>query len=176
MRLSIWITLSPSTLLQFFITHCYWFLYSFNIEQTESTLKSSIFWDITPCSPLKVNQRFGGTCRLQLQGQRISRARNQSESMGQTEQNRLLLRQLNKGDCYGLSVQFGQMKQSFWNNFWWISRSESHQLEDQYVDKMILNKEFWEELIAYFPWYDKGHIENDASNNLLLLRVHSLPR
>jgi hypothetical protein len=22
---------------------------------------------------------------------------------------------------------------------------------------------FWEELIAYFPWYDTGHIENDAS-------------
>jgi hypothetical protein len=27
------------------------------------------------------------------------------------------------------------------------------------------NKKFWEELIAYFSWYDKGHIENDASNN-----------
>jgi hypothetical protein len=27
------------------------------------------------------------------------------------------------------------------------------------------NKKFWEELIAYFPWYDTGHIENDASKN-----------
>jgi hypothetical protein len=27
------------------------------------------------------------------------------------------------------------------------------------------NKKFWEELIAYFPWYDTGHIINDASNN-----------
>jgi hypothetical protein len=26
-------------------------------------------------------------------------------------------------------------------------------------------KKFWEELIAYFPWYDTGHIENDASKN-----------
>jgi hypothetical protein len=26
-------------------------------------------------------------------------------------------------------------------------------------------KKFWEELIAYFPWIDTGHIENDASNN-----------
>jgi hypothetical protein len=25
-------------------------------------------WDITPCSPLKVNRRFGGTYRLHLQG------------------------------------------------------------------------------------------------------------
>jgi hypothetical protein len=27
-------------------------------------VKSSIFWDITSCSPLKVNRRFGGRCRL----------------------------------------------------------------------------------------------------------------
>jgi hypothetical protein len=31
-------------------------------------MKSAILWDITPCSPLKVNQRFGGTYRLHLQG------------------------------------------------------------------------------------------------------------
>jgi hypothetical protein len=28
-----------------------------------------------------------------------------------------------------------------------------------------LNKKFWAELIAYFPSYDTGQIENDASNN-----------
>jgi hypothetical protein len=27
--------------------------------------KSSIFWDIMPCSPLKVDRRFGGTCLLE---------------------------------------------------------------------------------------------------------------
>jgi hypothetical protein len=32
------------------------------------------------CSPLKVNRRFGGTCRRHLQGQRISKARNQHEA------------------------------------------------------------------------------------------------
>jgi hypothetical protein len=31
--------------------------------------------------------------------------------------------------------------------------------------KVYFNKNFWEELIAYFPWYDTGHIENGASNN-----------
>jgi hypothetical protein len=30
--------------------------------------KSAIFWNITPCSPLSVNRRFGGTYRLHLQG------------------------------------------------------------------------------------------------------------
>jgi hypothetical protein len=34
-----------------------------------------------------------------------------------------------------------------------------------YSSNLIINKKFWEELIAYFPCYDKGHIENDASNN-----------
>jgi hypothetical protein len=29
-----------------------------------SKIMSSIFWDITPCSPLKVNRRFERTCRL----------------------------------------------------------------------------------------------------------------
>jgi hypothetical protein len=27
-------------------------------------MESTIFWDITPCTPLKVNRRFGGTYRL----------------------------------------------------------------------------------------------------------------
>jgi hypothetical protein len=32
--------------------------------------KSTIFWDIGPCSPLSVNRRFGGTYRLRLQGRK----------------------------------------------------------------------------------------------------------
>jgi hypothetical protein len=39
-----------------------------------------IVWDIRPCSPLKVNRRFGGTCRLRLQCRRISREGNQHDS------------------------------------------------------------------------------------------------
>jgi hypothetical protein len=35
-----------------------------------SVMKNTIFWDITPCSPLSVNRRFGWTYRLHLQGQR----------------------------------------------------------------------------------------------------------
>jgi hypothetical protein len=30
---------------------------------------------------------------------------------------------------------------------------------------MTANRKFWEELIAYFPLYKTGHIENDTSNN-----------
>jgi hypothetical protein len=28
---------------------------------TAVVMKSTVFWDMTPCSPLKVNRRFGGT-------------------------------------------------------------------------------------------------------------------
>jgi hypothetical protein len=34
---------------------------------TEVVLKSIIFWDMTPCSPLSFNRRFGGTYRFHLQ-------------------------------------------------------------------------------------------------------------
>jgi hypothetical protein len=34
-------------------------------------LKGTIFWDITPCSPLNVNRRFGETYHLHLQGRRL---------------------------------------------------------------------------------------------------------
>jgi hypothetical protein len=30
-------------------------------------IESTIFWDITPCSPLNVSRRFGGTHRLQAE-------------------------------------------------------------------------------------------------------------
>jgi hypothetical protein len=37
---------------------------------TAVVMKSTIFWDITPCSPLSVNQRFGVTYYLHLQGRK----------------------------------------------------------------------------------------------------------
>jgi hypothetical protein len=45
---------------------------------TAVVMKSSVIWDITPCSPSKGNRYCGGTCRLHLQGRRMCRARNQS--------------------------------------------------------------------------------------------------
>jgi hypothetical protein len=40
-----------------------------------------IFWDITPCSPLKVNRRSGGTCCPHLQGWGVNQARNLHEAV-----------------------------------------------------------------------------------------------
>jgi hypothetical protein len=43
-------------------------------DLTPVVMKSSVFWNITPCSPLKIKGRFGGTFLLNLQLQRISQA------------------------------------------------------------------------------------------------------
>jgi hypothetical protein len=49
-------------------------MYIIIIERVGAVVvKSSVVWDITPCSALNVNRRFGGTCRLHLQGRRISK-------------------------------------------------------------------------------------------------------
>jgi hypothetical protein len=42
-------------------------------------VKSIILWDTTPCSLVNVNRLFGGTCRLHLQGWKVSQTRNQHE-------------------------------------------------------------------------------------------------
>jgi hypothetical protein len=44
-------------------------------------IKSSIFWDISQCGPLKVNRRFGGICRFHFQGRRISQARKHRDTL-----------------------------------------------------------------------------------------------
>jgi hypothetical protein len=45
--------------------------------QSSSIPQSSVIWDITPCGPLKVIQRFGGTNLYHFQVRRISYTRNQ---------------------------------------------------------------------------------------------------
>jgi hypothetical protein len=48
-------------------------------------MKGFSFWDITPCSPFKVNGRFGRTYRLHLHGRWISQSRNQRAGRWQAE-------------------------------------------------------------------------------------------
>jgi hypothetical protein len=52
---------------------------------TAMFMKSSVLWDITPCNPLKVNRRFGETCRYHLRTWRISQRKNQRERKWQAE-------------------------------------------------------------------------------------------
>jgi hypothetical protein len=45
----------------------------------EVFMKSCIFWDTSPCSPLKASRRFGGARRVHLRGRRISQRRKHPE-------------------------------------------------------------------------------------------------
>jgi hypothetical protein len=47
---------------------------------TAVVMKNYIFKDITQCSPLKIDQRFGEICRLHFHRLRISQGRNQNEA------------------------------------------------------------------------------------------------
>jgi hypothetical protein len=69
----------------------------------EVILTISLFWDIMPCSPLKISQYFGETYRLRLHSGRIRQARNKLkqqvghtfktyERIGSTESGRLISR------------------------------------------------------------------------------------
>jgi hypothetical protein len=44
------------------------------------SMKSIIFWDVTPCSLVSCNRRFGGIYRLHLQGRRNTFSKNQQVS------------------------------------------------------------------------------------------------
>jgi hypothetical protein len=48
--------------------------------KTSVRIKSFVFWDIQPCTPVKVNQCFEGIYCLHLQGSILSRARKQYET------------------------------------------------------------------------------------------------
>jgi hypothetical protein len=55
-----------------------WPPYTYTVEfeiVTSVVMKSSVLWDTTPCSPLRVNRRFGGTYSIHLQGRRKSSKR-----------------------------------------------------------------------------------------------------
>jgi hypothetical protein len=70
----------------------YWILLTFQVLIAETmksiqrvlrnkiVKKSSVFWDVTIRSALKVSQRFGGTCHLHFQGQRVKQVRNLYEA------------------------------------------------------------------------------------------------
>jgi hypothetical protein len=72
---------------------------------TAVVMMSTIFWDITPCSPLKVNWLFGGSYRLYLQGRRIRRVRNELESRWQEKRNDPPKRRLTFGGLLGVISQ-----------------------------------------------------------------------
>jgi hypothetical protein len=75
------------------VTPCMWRMHAIVSEEiaasifsVQELLKSSNFWDITLCSPMKVNRRFRGICLFHLPDRSISQSRNWCESRWQVEQ------------------------------------------------------------------------------------------
>jgi hypothetical protein len=52
---------------------------TYNILKLWILMKRAVIWDITQCSPVKVNERLGDTYLLHLQGRKVSQASNQHE-------------------------------------------------------------------------------------------------
>jgi hypothetical protein len=99
-------------------------------------MKSATFWDITPCSPLKVNLRFGGTYRLNLPG-RISRA-------SVTFQKTVLFKRITAGPVVLLADScFIKRKQaiSFPQNFLFLSMLRYYTVDSRLygVDRKLLS-------------------------------------
>jgi hypothetical protein len=63
-------------------------------------MKNYIFWDITPCSPLKVNRHFGGTCHIHRLGRRVNQVRNQYKAGGKQILLSLLYNPEDEGDVF----------------------------------------------------------------------------
>jgi hypothetical protein len=66
-----------------------------NIAPIVCYLKSTVFWDITPCSPLKVNGRFGGTSSPSSGSKNKPRNQNEAGSYQNSD-----------SDCYLLHASF----------------------------------------------------------------------
>jgi hypothetical protein len=47
---------------------------------TAVTMKSAIFWNVTPCIRAEIHRRFGGIYYLHLQSRRVNEANNQREA------------------------------------------------------------------------------------------------
>jgi hypothetical protein len=58
--------------------HYYWLYNVLEDINITDHLKSSVFWDVAPCSPMKVNWCLKGTYCLHLQGRRVSQSMKQA--------------------------------------------------------------------------------------------------
>jgi hypothetical protein len=115
---------------------------------TAVVMKSSVFWDTMPCSLLKVNWRFGRTCHLHPQGQRISQARNQHEAGSKQS----LLRFFDPEDGGNMFLQnAGWLSMDYMALYWYYS-SSNHWSNFKYMawwickQKKIIKKMYQGEL------------------------------
>jgi hypothetical protein len=100
-------------------------------------MNSSVFWYMTPCNPLKIIRRFGGTCNLLFHARIKIQARNQREA--------------EKSVCWKL----GSISETGRNS---VSQSESELLYNwrsvsQYVLVSSPIWDFWPEILFFLFIY-----------------------
>jgi hypothetical protein len=69
-------------ILYIYIYTVYIYIYLFIVVFYVITLSKIIFWDVTPCSSVKVHRHYGGIYCLHLQGRNVSHANNEPEKGG----------------------------------------------------------------------------------------------
>jgi hypothetical protein len=89
-------------------------------------MTTSVFRDIMPCCPLKVNRWFGRTLRLYLQDWRVSQARNQQESNQESTIKQAASKTLYRaGFLLGLLINLSDGGDMFLRNVAWLSMNST---------------------------------------------------
>jgi hypothetical protein len=128
---------------------------------TAMVLKSSIFWDITPCSPWKFKLRFGGTCRLHHHGWRISQVGNHHEAGSKECHGDLLLR--NPGSLSTDYTAWYPRKQNF--SFKWTRKRQ----KNGHSWKLHWYFGFWE--CAEICWLSDYEVPDDGLRFIILVNA-----
>jgi hypothetical protein len=113
---------------------------------TAVIMKSAIFWDITPCSPLSVNRCFRGTSRLHLRGREISWARKSVKAGGKQLENEKPIKILCKNHvlCFWFealmavtmkNIVFGLQRNTVWRGARHFGRTYHLHLHSQRVSQ-----------------------------------------
>jgi hypothetical protein len=94
-------------------------------SESSTLLKSSVFWDTNPWSPVIFNRRFGGTYCLHLQGRGVGQARNLYD-----ERNK---QTLHVGFLLGLHFDSEDVKNTFLRNVGVLSASMWHYIPEDAI-------------------------------------------
>jgi hypothetical protein len=114
-----------------------------------------------------VYRRFGGTYCLSPEDRRVSQTRRfiSDYTVSRTKKTVTSKTIIKYGELNILRKRFCALEIAIPINTNFVRKYITSVTWKILAKQLEKNKKFWEELIVYFPWYDTGHIENDASND-----------
>jgi hypothetical protein len=106
-------------------------------------MKGSIFWDITPCSPLNVNRRFGRT-HLHFVGRRISQLRNHHEAGSQLSLTNYMTFPLRRKNSFSSAPTFilhiGTFQPIYLNKFTYCHVSAYNKYDPSHISSIYFHR------------------------------------